>query len=64
MTPEKIKELRLALGYTQAGLAEKLGTTATTINRWERGKSKPSPVWCRELEQLDKNNSAWRSNNV
>lgn len=42
--PERIKRLRGRLGLTQAALAEKLGVSFPTINRWENGKSRPSQL--------------------
>lgn len=48
----KIKEHRLKYafgkGLSQAELAEKVGTTANTISRWETGVYKPS------IEELEK----------
>lgn len=50
-----IRELRLALGYSQGRLAERLralsGTTITReyVSRWECGKRSPSRYWLRHL---------------
>ncbi len=33
----EIRELRLALGLTQAGLEDLLGVSSSTVGRWERG---------------------------
>lgn len=33
----KIKELRIALGLNQSGLAERLGVTQASVSRWEKG---------------------------
>ena len=46
-----IRELRLALGLTQEKFATTLGVTYSTINRWETGRSKPSPL---AMEKIDK----------
>ena len=43
MTSAQIKDLRKALGYTQAKLAEEVGVTANTVARYERGELRPSP---------------------
>lgn len=46
-TPEisdLIRELRSRLGLTQEQLAARLGVTFPTVNRWENGRSKPSPI--------------------
>ena len=39
---EKIKELRIAKGYTQKKLAEELGQAQTTIFYWEQNKQEPN----------------------
>jgi putative transcriptional regulator len=43
-TAKLIKELRYRLGMTQEQFAMELGVTLNTINRWENGKSHPSPL--------------------
>ena len=47
----QIKRLRARLGLTQAALAERLGVSFPTINRWENGKSRPSQLsWSQILK--------------
>ena len=41
---QTIKELRAATGLTQEQFAAKIGVTFSTVNRWENGKGKPSPL--------------------
>ena len=49
--PDQIKQLRARLGLTQVVLAERLGVSFPTVNRWENNKSKPSQLsWNRLLE--------------
>ena len=48
----KIKELRSELDLTQEKFAAKVGVTFSTVNRWESGKSKPSPLAMRQIEEL------------
>jgi superfamily II DNA or RNA helicase/DNA-binding XRE family transcriptional regulator len=49
--PAQIKELRAKLGLTQASLADRLGVSFPTVNRWENGKAQPSQLsWNRLLE--------------
>lgn len=36
-----IAQRRIALGMTQAQLAQKIGCTPVDISRWEKGKHKP-----------------------
>jgi len=48
----KIKELRSRLGLTQEQFAAKVGVTFSTVNRWENGKGKPSPLAMRQIEEL------------
>jgi putative transcriptional regulator len=53
MTGAQIKELRKALGYTQARLAEEVGVTPNTLARYERGELKPSPPVMKLLKLLE-----------
>jgi len=36
-----IAEARIARGLSQAGLAERIGTTQSAVSRWERGHDEP-----------------------
>ncbi|HVF51422.1 MAG TPA: helix-turn-helix domain-containing protein [Pyrinomonadaceae bacterium] len=53
MTAAQVKELRKALGYTQARLAEELGVTPNTVARYERGEFKPSAPVLKLLKLLE-----------
>jgi superfamily II DNA or RNA helicase/DNA-binding XRE family transcriptional regulator len=47
---ERIKRLRGGVGLTQAQLAEFLGVSFASVNRWENGQSRPSSLaWQRIL---------------
>jgi DNA-binding transcriptional regulator YiaG len=48
----EVKQLRDKLELTQEQLAHKLGVTVKTVNRWERGRAKPSPLAVKLLDQL------------
>ncbi len=50
--PVQIKRLRARLGLTQAALAKALGVSLPTINRWEYGKSRPSPLSWSQILRL------------
>lgn len=39
-----LKAIRAKLNYSQEQLASELNISYTTINRWENGKSTPSPL--------------------
>jgi transcriptional regulator with XRE-family HTH domain len=39
MTPAKLRDTLKAIGMTQAGFAERLGLSDTTVNRWARGRA-------------------------
>jgi len=41
----QLRSERLHRGWSQQELAEKLGTSVVTINRWERGVTEPSPYF-------------------
>ena len=48
----RIKEFRGRLGLTQTALAERLGVSFASVNRWENAQSKPSPLSWRELQRI------------
>ncbi len=50
--PRLIRELRQRTGLTQEKFAAKLGVTFPTINRWENGRAKPSPLALKQIEDL------------
>lgn len=50
---ERIKRLRAEIGVTQQGLAEELGVSFATVNRWENEQTKPSRVYWKNLQQLE-----------
>ncbi|NLZ63879.1 MAG: helix-turn-helix domain-containing protein, partial [Lentisphaerae bacterium] len=52
--PEQIKSLRAKLGLTQVALAERLGVSFPTVNRWENGKARPSQLSWQALLDLSK----------
>jgi transcriptional regulator with XRE-family HTH domain len=43
MSPDEIRKLRHARGWTQRELAEKLRVTVVTVGRYEMGFRKPRP---------------------
>lgn len=47
-----IRELRLETGLTQEQFAAHLGVTYSTINRWENGRGKPSPLAMQKIEGM------------
>ena len=53
--PRLVRELRLRTGLTQEKFAAKLGVTFPTINRWENGRAKPSPLARQKIEELLRN---------
>lgn len=51
-TSKLVRKLRERMGLTQEKFAAKLGVTCPTINRWENGRSKPSPLAMKQLEDI------------
>lgn len=47
-----IKLLREKLGLTQEQMAHRVGVSFKTVNQWERGKSKPSPLAVKVLMRM------------
>lgn len=52
--PKIVKELRTAMGFIQEQFAAKVGVTFSTVNCWENGKGKPSPLAMKQIEELRK----------
>ena len=53
--PRLVRELRDHLALTQEKFAAKLGVTFPTINRWENGRAKPSPLALARIRELAEN---------
>lgn len=51
-SPAEIRRVRESLGLTQVALAERLGVSFVTVNRWENGRTAPSDLAIQRLEQL------------
>jgi putative transcriptional regulator len=47
-----VRKLRERTGLTQEKFAAKLGVTYPTINRWENGRARPSPLAMKQLEGM------------
>jgi putative transcriptional regulator len=57
--PRLVRELRQRTGLTQEKFAAKLGVTYPTINRWENGRAKPSPLALKQIEELLRSLGDW-----
>jgi putative transcriptional regulator len=53
----RVKELRERLHLTQEAMAETLGVSFATVNRWENGWTKPSHLAVRQIVQLCERNN-------
>jgi len=51
-TSSLIHALRQQLGLTQEKFAAKLGVTCLTVNRWENGRARPSPMALKLIESM------------
>lgn len=51
--PERIKRLRARLDLTQQALANRLGVSFATVNRWENGQTRPSQLSWKRLREID-----------
>lgn len=54
--PAKLKELREKLIISQAELAELIGVSFATVNRWENGRHEPTLKAKRAIKDLCKKN--------
>jgi transcriptional regulator with XRE-family HTH domain len=50
---ERIKRFRATHGLTQQALADRLGVSFATVNRWENGQTKPLQLSWNRLRQLE-----------
>jgi len=55
--PDRLKEERMQRGWSQARVAELIGTDPGNVSRWERGRSSPSPYFRERLCQLYEKNA-------
>ncbi len=55
---DKLKHERLLRGWTQGDVAGYIGTDGYTVNRWERGRATPSPLFRQKLCALFGKNAA------
>ncbi|MDD2227581.1 MAG: helix-turn-helix transcriptional regulator [Clostridia bacterium] len=49
---DKIKHIRNKLIFSQQMLADKIGVSFATVNRWEKGKTIPNYEARRKIERL------------
>lgn len=61
MTPDEIRAIRTKLNISQERFASLLGTTVTSVNRWENGKATPSRIYIREMKSLRANYGSYIS---
>lgn len=47
-----VRTVRQRLDLSQERFAAKLGVTFSSVNRWENGRTKPSPLALKQLKQL------------
>ncbi len=52
MQPDQIRSLRQSLGLTQQQFADRLGVSFVSLNRWENGKSRPSPLAIEKIREI------------
>jgi SNF2 family DNA or RNA helicase len=51
--PDRIKMFRARRGLTQQALADRLGVSFASVNRWENGQTKPSQLSWNRLRQME-----------
>jgi transcriptional regulator with XRE-family HTH domain len=52
--PERIRRLRVKYGLTQIRLAELMGVSFASVNRWENGQSRPSPLAWQQIIRAER----------
>lgn len=53
MNGDSIRRLRRCLGFTQKQLAEKLGVSLVTLNKWEHDRASPRKKYISKLESMN-----------
>jgi superfamily II DNA or RNA helicase/DNA-binding XRE family transcriptional regulator len=51
--PVRVRSVRTSLDLTQTQLAQRIGVSFATINRWENGQSKPTPLAWQQIIDLE-----------
>ena len=51
--PIRVRDLRDRLGLTQTQMAERIGVSFATVNRWENGQSRPTRLAWRRIVDLE-----------
>ena len=49
---DKLKHCRKINGWTQEQFARNLGVSWNTVQRWESGKTRPSPLAMEKIQEL------------
>ena len=55
--PQQVKKVRLQLKLSQEELAQCLGVSFATVNRWENGRTKPSKLALKQFAAFCTTNS-------
>jgi putative transcriptional regulator len=58
-SPEAVKKIRRQLGTSQAVFAQLLGVSVRTVQAWECGRSEPSEMACRWLDEINRDTDYW-----
>lgn len=58
--PDDVKKVRSLLGSSQALFARFLGVTASAVQSWEQGRSTPSDIACRFMDEIKINPKYWK----
>lgn len=57
MTCSEIRDIRIVIGVTQEQFARLIGVSCPSVQRWERGVSRPSPLHLDILNLISENTS-------
>jgi transcriptional regulator with XRE-family HTH domain len=49
---DKIRQCRVLKGWTQEQLSRNIGVSLNTVQRWESGKTIPSPLAMEKLQKV------------
>jgi putative transcriptional regulator len=58
--PKRVRQVRAALGLSQALFAQFLGISVATVQAWEQGVKAPAKMACRFMDEIFRDPAQWQ----